>query len=288
MPNINHIMPKPVLVPIYWGNDYVQNPSVVNSLQQMLQDLVTGPFMNVMAQYGVRRGTVNPAIVIADPNPPSLWTWTDPNKKLVDQMTQQLIAWINAGTVPAPPSPTDVNQLYLFFPPPETKLQIYNNASDPTGNGIQAWHNEGGTNPPAPPYYYWAIVKTNDVGPITSPGFISGVSRKFSHELAEQFVDINGSYEEIGDPCNNSGYTYRGWAVQLLHSDWDTSPSNPCGCVAPDSPISLQKFLTAINFDYKHHGLRTLGTPAIDTDYIALRMQSVTGVGNVPKTGCPQ
>ncbi len=52
MPNINHIMPKPFVVPIFWGHDYVANRDTANKLQQMISDLVTGPFMNGLAQYG--------------------------------------------------------------------------------------------------------------------------------------------------------------------------------------------------------------------------------------------
>ncbi len=51
---------------------------------------------------------------------------------------QKLVSWINAGQVPPPP-PSQA-------PPP--------------GNGVQGFHNLGVTKPPAPPTYYWAIVKT--------------------------------------------------------------------------------------------------------------------------------
>ena len=47
------------------------NPTLHQMVVQMISDLVTGPFMNGMAQYGVRRGSVNPAIVI-DVRPASL------------------------------------------------------------------------------------------------------------------------------------------------------------------------------------------------------------------------
>jgi hypothetical protein len=80
-----------------------------------------------------------------------------------------------------------------------------NGASDPIGNGAQAWHNEGVTSPGPPPIYYWAIVNN----------FV----RKICHELAEQFVDRNGTFKEIGDPCNNVGDTYRGWSVQKVLVD---------------------------------------------------------------------
>lgn len=268
MANISHIMPKPLAVPIFWGHDYVANPTTANNLRQMLSDLVTGPFTNGLAQYGVQRGSMTAPIIIDDRNPPSTITYTDSNNQLKDEITKQLIKWINAGTVPPPPSPTDINQLYLIIPPPETTPQLFNSASDPIGNGVQGFHNEGRTNPDPPPTYYWAIVKTNDVGDPATLAFVNGIAVKIGHEFVEQCADRNGSFEEIGDPCNNTLVTYRGWTVQQYQSDWDN------GCINGDKPISLKRFLIAIGFDVQHKGLRSLGTSTINIDFIASTMQS--------------
>jgi hypothetical protein len=273
MPNIDHVMPKPVVVPILWGHDYVANPATASSLQQLVSDIVTGPFMNGLAQYGVQRGSVTNSTIVDDKNPPATLVYKDMNKNLQDDITKKIINWINAGILPSPPSPTDINQLYLMFPPPETTPETYLNAGDPIGNGDQGWHNWGVTNPPAPPTYYWAIVKTNDVGPPTSTdAFVNNVGPKVSHELVESFVDRNGSFGpgEIGDNCNNTDkfYTYRGRTVEQYYSFWDN------GCINGDNPVSLKRFLTAINFDFQHHGLRSLGTSVINIDYIATTMQS--------------
>src|SRR5271165_3306315 len=275
MANIDHIMPKPLIVPIFWGHDYVANPVTANKLQQMLSDLVTGPFMNGLAQYGIQRGSMLGPILIDDQNPPATITYVDGNNQLKDEITQQLIKWINTGNVPPPPSPNDINQLYLIFPPPETTPQTYNGASDPIGNGVQGWHNEGNTNPAPPPTYYWAIVKTNDVGtPSSTLAFVNGIAPKVGHELVEQLADRNGSFQELGDPCNNTLVTYRGWSVQQYHSDWDTSTANPNGCINGDNPVSLKRFLIAIGFDYHQKGLGSLGTSKINLDYVAVTMRS--------------
>ena len=216
MTNLAHIMPQPHVIPILWGHDYVANPTAAQNLKQMVLDLVTGPFMNGMAQYGVQRGTVAAQIIIDDVNPPKTLVYTDQQNNLVDEVTKQLINWIAAGTVPPPSSPNDVNQLYLIFPSTETTVEIYNGASDPIGNGVQGFHNEGVTNSPPPPTYYWAIVKTNDVSSVTSPdfGISDGLAQKVCHELAEQFVDINGTYLEVGDPCLNNSEIYEGFTIQ--------------------------------------------------------------------------
>ena len=36
MANIDHIMPNPVVIPIFWGHAYVANPGTADSLKQML------------------------------------------------------------------------------------------------------------------------------------------------------------------------------------------------------------------------------------------------------------
>jgi hypothetical protein len=273
--NIDHTMPHSVIVPIFWGHDYVTNGATSNQLKQMLSDLVTGPFMNGLAQYGIHRGTLLNPIIIDDQNPPATLTYADSNNQLQDEISKQLLSWIKAGTVPAPPSPTDINQLYMILPPPETTPQTFNGSGDPIGNGIQGWHNVGKTNPPPPPTLYWAIVKTNDVGPASSASaFVSGVSPKIAHELVEQLADRNGLFKELGDPCNNTLVTYRGWSVQQYHSDWDTSTANPQGCINGDNPVSVRRFLTAIGFNVQNNGLRALGTPTIDIDFIASTMES--------------
>ncbi len=57
MANLAHIMPNPSVVPILWGHDYVANPATAKAVEQMVSDLVTGPFMNAMAQYGISRAS---------------------------------------------------------------------------------------------------------------------------------------------------------------------------------------------------------------------------------------
>jgi hypothetical protein len=202
--------------------------------------------MNGLAQYGVRRGSVANPVIIDDTNPPSTIVYTDAQNQFVDQITQKLISWINAKLVPAPTSNSDINTVYLIIPPSETTPENYNGAGDPIGNGIQGWHNEGVTNPGPPPTYYWAIVKTNDCGP-PSGGitFVNNFAQKIAHELVEQLADRTGSFEELGDPCNNDGDTYRGWQVQKYWSDWD----NGCisGYLPPPMPRSFQ---TADNYQH--------------------------------------
>jgi hypothetical protein len=281
MINADHVMAVPRVVPILWGQVYADNPTAVKIISDLLSDLVTGPFMNGMAQYGVRRGTVQAPIVIKDRNPPKNIVYFDVNNRLQDDITKQLNVWIAAGLVPAPPSPNDTNQLYLIIPSPSSAFQTFNGApsatspGDPTGLGVQGYHNEGVTNPGSPPTIYWAIVQTNFVnswsnGPISSKNFVSlGVAPTIAHELAEQFVDRNGTYQEIGDKCNNNSVEYRGWSIQQYLSVWDGN-----GCINGDSPVSVRAFMKAIGRD-PSKGLRALDAAKINLSFIATSMLQV-------------
>lgn len=151
MVDLSHTMPNPRVVPILWGHDYVANPATAELIERLVADLVTGPFMNGLAQYGIRRGSVATPIVIDDPNPPPTIVWTNQQNQLVDQITQRLIGWMNAGLVPRPTSNSDIDTLYIIIPPTQTTPEMYNGAGDPIGNGVQGWHNEGDTNPKPPP-----------------------------------------------------------------------------------------------------------------------------------------
>ena len=249
-PDITHVMPNPIVVPILWGHDYIEYPQTAQLVEQLISDLVTGPFMNGMAQYGVRRGRLAPTVIIDDKNPPATIVWTDQDDQFVDEITHKLIAWIDAGLVPPPPSSSssssDDNWMYLIIPPSETTPEMYNGAQDPIGNGVQGWHNVGVTNPAGPPIYYWAIVKTNDCGPPSaSRTFVNNFAAKVCHELAEQFVDRNGSFKEVGDACVNSGVTYRGWNIQKYWSDWDN------GCISGDQPPMMPRSFQTVD-GYAH------------------------------------
>jgi hypothetical protein len=274
--NIDHIMPKPVVVPIFWGHDYVANRSTAERLTRLLLELVTGSFMNGLAQYGIHRGTVRAPALVDDQAPPRTLTYIDRNNKMTDEVTAQLKTWITQGIVPAPPTPNDINQFYMIFPPSQTTFQTFNGSDDPIGNGVQGLHNEGLTNPAPPPTLYWAIVKTNDVGPASDAvGFVNGLGPKVSHELVEQLADRNGLFQEIGDPCVGEVFDYHGFTVERYRSMWHSSADHPDGrCVKGDDPVNLRRFLTATRFDVERNGLRALGASTINVNLIASRMES--------------
>jgi hypothetical protein len=269
-------MPNPVVIPIFWGSAYVKNLTTQANLTQMFKDLVTGPFMNGLVQYGVFNATMVSPIIIDDPNPPAKIVYTTSSTDMPDDITHKLISWIHAGTVPAPPSPDDRNTLYMILPPTESIFEIFNGDGDPIGNGVQGFHNSGVTNPAGPPTFYWGIVKTGDCPDPSTIDFVNCVSKKVCHELAEQCSDIDHSWGEVGDsPCNDQFLPYRGWTVQPYWSDWATPP----GCQPGDTPVSIRAFLNSIGFDT----LRALNTNVINIPFIATTMQSQPAPA-LPKT----
>jgi hypothetical protein len=110
-----------------------------------------------------------------------------------------------------------------MLPPLKTTVETYNGNADPIGNGVQGLHNISVTDQPAEPTYYWAIVKTNDVGDPSTTDFVTGITLTVCHELVEQFVERNGSFEEVGDPATivlstiGSGLSSSTTAIGIRH-----------------------------------------------------------------------
>ena len=272
-----HIMPNPRVVPIFWGHNYVTNPNDVTAVVQLLSDLVTGPFMNGLVQYGVSRGSVASPITI-DTNP------TNPAPGTLDekQALAQIVSWINASTVTPTPSVDETNLLYFLFPPTTTQLTL----SDGT-TGFCGYHQHGKFNNISQnDDLFWAIVNTSGAPSGTGTRFANSLAFCVSHELAEAFSDRDGhgfisdvvpgtnQTCEIGDICECAAgcpglitFPYRGWSVEQYWSNWDST------CIHGDQPVSLRKFLGAIGFDIKNKGLLSLNTPVINLEYIASRMR---------------
>src|SRR5205807_8051322 len=113
------IIPNPRVVLIFWGHNYITNSMDVTALAQLLSDLVTGPFMNGLVQYGVSQGSVVGQVVIAtnqkNPAPATL------DEK---QALAQIRSCIDAGIITPAPSVNETNLLYFLFPPTTTQLKL--------------------------------------------------------------------------------------------------------------------------------------------------------------------
>lgn len=127
--NDQHIIRDPHIVPVMWGHYYATNPAVVTALVSLLTDLVTGQFMNGLAQYGCLRGDFRYSSVFGN-GPvfnPQLIDIIPPNKgptNVGDTGLSQLKNWLDAGKVgPVPQDGFEHDQLvYIVFLPTETTI----------------------------------------------------------------------------------------------------------------------------------------------------------------------
>jgi hypothetical protein len=245
---------------ILWGDYYTSDATIVPLIEHLFNDLVSGPFMNGLAQYGIHRGTLRTPLIYIDlgkyPAPSQIWE---------NDLQNDLLKWFGHG-VPAP-AVNQTNLLYFILPPTETTLLYNNGPKDPIGNNVQGWHSETKFNPSSSfDDVIWATVKANDGDRSTPQNFVQGKAAIIGHELVEACNDpLFPDRKELGDPCqNNATVPYRGWQVQTYWSNWDN------GCINGDKPISIRKFLTALNIQTGR--LSALHTSVINVDYIASRL----------------
>jgi hypothetical protein len=290
LPNDIHIMRSPRVLPILWGNYYV-DPDVVTEVRLLLTDLVTGRFMNGLAQYGVRRGSMlNPITIPVIGN--------DPNGLTRIDVQNQLTTWINNGTV-APPAVNEQNLLYVIFLPTGSTISEPGYAYHTSAR----YRTTGGRAPPFNNLFFATILTNPTLVPqaadtTTGRLFARSLAYIVSHELNEAFTDrdfrgfsvdisctIAGrtvtDFCEIGDNCEFFGgtgtgvttfsYGFRAWQIEWYWSNWDMN------CIRGDQPVSIKKFLETIGVNGSK-GLRQLRTNRINVDYVADSVASHMGI----------
>jgi len=252
------IMHQPVALPVIWGTYFTSG--VVTQLQQFFSDLVTGPYMNGMAQYGVRRGQVLNAILIDNAAYPAPTTLDDRKGEVV----ATLQGWFTNHAV-SPPPVNSTNLMYFIIPPTTTTLLFYHNPNDPLGNGVQGWHSHFKWNASSSKDdTVFGIIKTNDLDLTSTDSFMSGAAQKISHELVEAFNDpLTNGRKELGDGYESNVYLYENkWWPQQYFSQWDNGPING------ENPVSVRQFLAAIGAN-PAAGLDTLKISPFDINAIA-------------------
>jgi hypothetical protein len=190
------VIPQPEVFAIYWGSYFTSNPGAVDLMNQFLTDLVTGPYLNGMRQYGVSAGSLAGSVVI------DLAAYPAPVQLKPSAAQSQLIAWLDAGVVSAKPAGNERNKVYMIFPPAETQLVN----EDGSTNGFCGYHRHGKYNSSSnDDNLFWGIV-VGAAFPDDPRGFVDFLSKCVSHELAETFSnpDNRGYFAgdcEIGDLC---------------------------------------------------------------------------------------
>jgi|SRR5215469_11956099 len=271
-----HVIFTPEIILVLWDNLFAKNNTAVATVQRLITDLVAGRFMNGLTQYGVQRGNLIATVVISTIGAngvaaPANWDVSGNDDE------NQIVSWLNDNTVQPAPGANETSRVYMIVLPNSTQL------TDGT-NSVGGWHKSAkyGTGSRFD-NLFWCVVKTigNTLVQGRETAFVNGFAPLVGHELCEAFSDRDdgGGYIasnncEIGDICeadasgNFQSFSYTGttapvttWTIEPYWSEWDSS------CVHGDRPVSVRKFLAAIN--YKGGGLRGLGAPAIGLDYIA-------------------
>jgi hypothetical protein len=210
------VMANPTVVLVLWGRDYQAtrpdrpNPRAEIAIK-ILTDLVTGPFINGLAQYGISKGNVLP-VYIDEPTPPvgTVRTYVDIQNKLT--------YWLDKGIIPRKPAVNDIDTLYFILPPTEDTLWL-DDVTKPT-DGTQGKHfhlkyNAASTRDDL----IWTTVKTYN--PQDPTRFIDE-SNIISHELVEALNDPIGGRIELGDECDgqDGGNWGKGVPPFLYRGEW--------------------------------------------------------------------
>jgi hypothetical protein len=245
---------NPTVVLILWDHFYITTTSAVTAANLLLTDLLTGPFMNGLAQYGISRGSLISTIVIdTDATNPAPATWDAGDGSDRNQFN----AWLNNGTLAQPTG----DQLFFLFLPTTTTITAGKNSDGTPNTNVCGWHGSGGN-------VFWALVGTKGASTASGRAFVGSVAFCVSHEFAEACTDtdahgyISSNGCEIGDICELNTFNYRGWLVEQYWSNWDAT------CINGDKPVSFRKFLAETGLAL-NPGLRSLNQAVINTDYIA-------------------
>jgi len=252
------------VVVVCWGHFYQRTPSAFDNAVALCKDIVTGPYFNGLAQYGVGRGSIAGAGTIDDITPPKTLS--------EDEARDKLLGFLD--TLPDRPAVNDTSLLYILFLPPETKPTISTGGDDFCG-----YHNWAKFNSESQDSdLFYAIIRTDGADRSSGEAFIKSVSYCVSHEIAEAVSSRDGRGYflgacEISDLCEQTGthnypspssLTAGGWDVEQYWSEWDHN------CVNGEDPISVRRFLQAVQ---SPGDLRALHTPVLNIEYIASRFR---------------
>lgn len=163
---------------IFWGSAW-NEPTTTPSAPQVVaavSNILSGAYMNKLAQYGVGKGSLAGAFTVSSPEPDSPFDPAD-----VASLTLFLIY---NGTFPKPGEGAGGSQLLVFIMPPG----VTSTSSDAIGEHAVAKSPLGDFEQP----YAW----------VTSDGTLDGLTETFSHELVEAVSDPLGDAWQV-DPRNS-------------------------------------------------------------------------------------
>jgi hypothetical protein len=226
---------------IFWGSGWNQastNPSAA-TIVSAVQQIMSGPYLSGLRQYGVKRCRFGGSLVVTNPAPPSTFDDGD--------IHDVVWALIDDGHFPEPDDPGGRNIYSVFMPPGTT----YSTA------GVRGAHSVATDfDPPADIDHAWvAWIGTNTLAQTLST---------FTHELVETCTDpeldawvVQGEpsgLDEIGDVCNAVDGNLNGLNVESYWSIYDNA------CLIPTA-WSVRRTLAGAGRKLNGKGLLSLQKP---------------------------
>jgi hypothetical protein len=227
---------------LFWGSAW-NLPATIPSASTILssvQNILIGPWMSGLRQYGVRRCSFGGSLVVNSPDPPATYEDSD-----IKNLTWDLI---DDNKFPEPDEPGGRN-LYLIFMPPGTTYGPGDRGAHTVAKDIDL---------PADVDNAW-------VGFITWQP-LKDILSTFTHELAEMCTDPEGDAwtvagpnftdreNEIGDVCNAVDKPLNGVNVESYWSAADNA------CLIPTA-YSVRRMLLWSGHKLDGKGLRSLQSP---------------------------
>jgi len=201
-------MTSPKVYAIYWDEYFQANPKAVYTMDQFFSQILTGPYMRQLGQYGVGQGQFLGSIVIVPGSDP---TKPPPANLSAEQIVARLRKWIQPhGPVAVQPEPDETNLLYVIFTPNSTNI----NTPDTISGCLAGLHGSDKYPEDATgrDNLFWAAIQQwHEYGPPPESAFADSCTWAVSHEMVEAFTDRdgrgwayrddNGNVCEIGDIC---------------------------------------------------------------------------------------
>ena len=230
------------LMLIFWGIQWAGNPTLAAEVEGTVKNLLAGPYMSYLAQYGVRRASIYGTTKVVDSDPPDPFATSDIGNFIINE--------IDNDTLPEPDRDWPI--VYAVFMPSNVSFV------DPQVGGANSrimWRDyDLGDSDKDPAYYFW-------VGQgewIDQPGApVDYITTALSHELVEICTDPNGGdgivqiggkqhLSQVGDVCTTWCDYVRGVKVQ---SYWVHNLGDPRNgkCVLPKY-YSVRRTLAGRNF----------------------------------------
>jgi len=188
---------------VFWGSWWNGNP-LAGQVTDAVTNLLAGPYMTYLAQYGIRRARLRGVTFVND---------SEPGTFSAKNVSDFLSNTIDDGRLP---EPDDDSSLYAVIMPANSNFQ---------GGGAK------GANGSYPAYFCW----------VGNDGSLDFITTVFSHELVELVTDpsegggvrqvgCKGNECQIGDPdpsCHNWCDKVRGVNAQAYWSQLDGNAALP-------------------------------------------------------------